>query len=95
MTKNEVREKLATNQAWVERALVVLHDRQTVSEQATRDTKYLNMKGFNSADAMRLSKMAEWVKSGKHLTGWHLQQAYKRVPKYAGQITAIINGESI
>ena len=94
-TVDEVREMLKTNQSWMERATVVLHDRQTTSEQATRDTRYLNMKGFNSADAKRMSKNAEWLKSGRHLSGWHKEQGFKRIPKYAKQITAIINGESI
>jgi hypothetical protein len=90
-TLQEVRHMLATNQAWVQKAIIRLYERQTADEQASDDTKYHNNKGFNSSDARRLSYYAKYILSGRNLSGKHLAKAHKMVPKYAGQILSLIN----
>lgn len=90
-TIETVKAKLATNQKWVERAIVVLYEHQTADEQQQDSTIEANGVGFNAFDAPTLSYYAEWLLKGNHLTGKHLQKAFKAVPKYAKQILSIIN----
>lgn len=87
----QIKKNLQTNQRWLERAIVVLYDYQTSDEQHAEETKHRNDVGFNSADARKLSYYAQWLKSGKHLSGNHLQKAFKVVPKYHKQILNLIN----
>lgn len=90
-TLETVRTNLQTNQAWVERAIVRLFEKQTTEEQRAEYTKENNGVGFNSFDSKRLSYYAKWISSGKHLSGFHLEKAFKVVPKYAKQIFSLIN----
>jgi hypothetical protein len=92
--KAEIQEKLKTDQRWLERAIVVLYEYQTSDEQKSEITKWMNGVGFNSPDSRRLSKYAEYINSGKRLSGWHLKKAFSIVPKYAGQILTIINNKN-
>lgn len=85
-TKEFIQEKLSTDARWIERALVVLHDRQTADEQSNRTTSKDNGVGFNGTDAAYLSYCAEWVKRGNHLSGNHVEKCGKRVKKYWRQI---------
>lgn len=92
-TIQTVREKLATNQKWVEGAIVKLYDFQTADEQQGEYTTSKNNIGFNAFDAKTLSYYAIWLKSGKCLSGKYLANAYKLMPKYAGQILTCINNK--
>ena len=89
-TAEIVRQKLETDQRWLERALVVLFEFQTRDEQVSETTRCTNNIGFNHADARSLTKPAKWVMSGKSLNGWHLENAKKKVPKYSRQILELI-----
>lgn len=85
-----IKNKLATNKAWIERALVVLHDRQTIDEQATQHTAHDNNKGFNKPDARRMSFVASFLKSGGHLTEEKALKVYgPKLQKYAKQLARI------
>lgn len=92
-TVDVVRHKLKTDTKWVEAAILRLFDFQTADEQNAEIAKYRNGKGFNGSDARRLSYYAKWIKSGRHLSGKHLEVAHKRVPKYASQILELINSK--
>lgn len=81
-----IRVALATNPLAVERAITVLYANQTADERAVSQTKHQNARGFNSADASRLSYYARWVGSGRHLTGHHLDRARATVGKYWRQL---------
>jgi hypothetical protein len=85
-TIEEVREKLATDRKWAERAIVVLHGKQTESEKITATTQYENHVGFNAVDAPFLSSLAESLKRFPHLTERQLYYAHKKLPKYAKQL---------
>ena len=85
-TQDSIRHLLATNDRAVERALVVLYDRQEADEKVSDETRHDNNVGFNSADARKLSYYARWVISGRHLDGWHLMEARRRVGKYSRQL---------
>lgn len=89
----DVREKLETNQAWLERAIVRLYEHQTNEEQEMQQTSEDNGVGFNAVDAHKLSYYATWIKAGNHLSDKYLQDAFKRVPKYSKQIFKLINDD--
>lgn len=93
-TKEMIMEKLSTDRRWVERALVVLHDRQTLDEQQEGTTKFYNGVGFNGTDGRYLSYCAEWVKRGGHLNDKHFEKCSRKLPKYWKQIQSIINSNN-
>lgn len=96
-TKASILELLHSNKRAVERALVVLHDRQTADERSQRTTKHSNRVGFNSADAYQFSRKAERIKAGYRLSEgefYFLTQPLRgrypsRIGKYASQLLAI------
>lgn len=90
-TLEDVKKYLATNQKWVEGAILKLYEFQTADEQTGEYTSNKNNVGFNAFDAKTLSYYAEWLKSGKHLSGKYLQKAFELMPKYAKQILDCIN----
>lgn len=85
-TRAEIRNLLLTNDFCVERAMVVLYERQTESEQSASITMNLNGRGFNSSDASKGSYYARWVKSGRRLTGSYLERARAMSLKYTRQL---------
>lgn len=82
---------LQNNDLAVERAMVTLYERQTLDEKQTSDTKHTNQRGFNCAHASKGSYYARWVKSGKHLTGHHLEKARAIALRYTRQLTEQAN----
>jgi len=93
ITREQIESKIMTDQRWLERAILAIYERQTRDEQATDQSKYHNLVGFSGPDAPRLSYYAGWLKSGRHLSGKHLDTARKRMKKYCGQLLKIANGE--
>ena len=88
-----IKSKLGNDQAWVERAIIKLYENQTIDEQNSHVTKQKNGIGFTGFDARRLSYYAEYLKKGRHLSGEHLEKAFKAIPKYAGQILEMIENK--
>ena len=79
----------------VERALVILHDRQTDVERMSRTTTEHNGVGFSGFDAEFLSSLAEQVKEnrygrpmGRRLTERQRGMARAKVMKYAKQLAS-------
>lgn len=93
-TKEFIKQKLSTDRKWVERALVVLHDHQTLDEQQEGHTKFHNEVGFNGVDSRYLSYCAEWVKKGNHLNDKHFEKCSKKLPKYWKQIQFLIKSNN-
>jgi len=56
------------NDRAVERALIVLFNRQTADEKRTETTRVLNNRGFTAADADILSSLAKQVQRGRTLS---------------------------
>lgn len=90
-TPEIIREKINTNQQWLERAVLALYNRQTTDEQNQFTTTHHNAAGFNSADAGYLTYIAQWINAGKHLDGKHLDKTRTRVSKYCKQLAEIAN----
>lgn len=69
ITLDQVSHMLATDDDWLERAIVKLHDRQTDLERQARETLAIkNEIGLQRADALLFSKYAEQLKRGTHLS---------------------------
>lgn len=82
---------LAANPRAVERAIVALFARQTEDEKATETTRHLNARGFNAADARKLSFIAAFLGEGKHLRTETCIRYARIVRKYRGQLAEIAN----
>ena len=60
-TQDQIRALLEASDRAVEEAILRLHARQTQDEQAARDTKHRNHRGFSAAHARTGSKYAGWI----------------------------------
>ena len=92
-TRTEIEALINTNDRAVERAMVAIWERQTRDEQATETTRHHNGIGFSGWTAKSGTYFANWVRSGRSLTGKHLAKARKIALHHAGQLTRIANGE--
>lgn len=90
-TRDQINTLLQTSDAAVERAMVVLFNRQTSDEQQTEETKHLNGVGFAGNAAHRGSYYAKWVLSKKRLTGIHLERARKIALRHSKQLVEEAN----
>jgi hypothetical protein len=92
-TRTEIEALINSNDRAVERAMVAIWERQTRDEQATETTRHHNGIGFSGWTAKSGTYFANWVRSGRSLTGKHLAKARKIALHHAGQLTRIANGE--
>jgi len=73
-TPDRIRHLLNTNDRAVERAIVVLYDRQTQDEKRDSDTKHDNQRGFRANHASTMSYFARII-----LKGWKQDRNKDRV----------------
>lgn len=85
----EIKALLLRSDKAVQRALVVIYDRQTRDEKASDDTKHQNQMGFSCFHVKSGSYLACWVLSGRNLTGKHLERARKLVCHYTRQLVEV------
>jgi hypothetical protein len=85
-TPEKVKELLSTNHAAVERAIIVIYNRQTTYEQNAEITNHNNGRGFTAFDAKRGSYYAKWINSGRTLSGIHVEKARKIATRYIRQL---------
>lgn len=101
-TRDEVAEKLETDNRWLIRGLLALYERQTADEQQTEQTSHSNGMGFNGTDANILTSFAKqvlvWqaVPAGERkypmpLSPRQLELARRKLRKYAGQLARLAN----
>lgn len=83
---NYFKTMIATNEAWAIRALEVVYENQTKSEQATGSTHITNNVGFRRAGSKRLSKIARIHKSGCQLYPNVIEELKEKMPLYANQL---------
>ena len=91
-TRDEIETMVRNQDAAVERAMVAIWERQTADEQETQTTNHHNGRGFCGWAARTGTYYANWVRSGRHLTGKHLAKARKIALHHAGQLTDFANG---
>lgn len=103
-TEALIRERLMSDDRWLERALVALWERQTADEQAVQGTTHLNHRGLSAFHACGfLGKMcqeaarrsAEGQPYGACLT-WKQRAAARKcgIARYAGQLARIALGKA-
>jgi hypothetical protein len=86
-SKEYIANLLVENDRAVERAIVVLYNRQTSDEQVSQVTKESNGVGFRSNHARTGTYYAKWILSGKRLTGKHLVNARQITLHYLRQLS--------
>ena len=67
--KDSIKELLMKNDRVVERAILVVYNNQTSDEKNSVTVKHNNGKGFLPMHARRGTYYAEWINSGRHLSG--------------------------
>jgi hypothetical protein len=85
-TKEVIQEKLSSDLRWMERAVIVLYNRQTEDEKVTSHTRHENGRGFNGTDSKYLTFVSKYLLRGGRLSGSHVQKVGKKLPKYWRQI---------
>ena len=94
MTASEIRSKVMSNQKWLERAILAIDARQTVDEQASETTRYLNARGWSAADAKQGSYLARYIRNsrkapGERLSGAWVDKGKVIIRKYCNQLSLI------
>jgi len=90
-TKESIAALLCRSDRAVERAMVVLYERQTQYEQQTSTTNQYNDRGFNACHARFGSKMARVVKGGHTIFPAYMPKARKIALHYTRQLAEIAN----
>jgi hypothetical protein len=95
-TRAEIVELLRTRDLAVARALLVLNERQTASEQASESTHHRNGQGFRPCHARMGTSMAEFFGrrgylSPKQIAYWRapMKDGKMRIEIYAGQLLEV------
>lgn len=86
---------LVNNPRAVERAIVALFARQTEDEKSSDSTRHSNSRGFNAADARKLSFIAKFLGEGKHLKTETCKRYVAIVRKYRAQLADIANAKAL
>lgn len=94
-SKRSILEQVATDDAFALHCLLVIHERQTEHEQATKTTKSKNRRGFMSSHAVRGCELAEKVKSNEPLSGEEMGLARTITGRYGKQLAAHFRAEVI
>jgi hypothetical protein len=94
-SKEEIKHHINTNDTQLERALLLLYNRQTEDERTQQTTSHHNGIGFNGVDAPFLSSCAEGLKKHGRLTPKQIAPVRKAMQKYIGQLTEIANEKEI
>jgi hypothetical protein len=90
-TVESIKTLLLSNDRAVERAIIVLFNRQTHTEQQAGHTSESNGRGFNAFDAESGTYYAKWIQGGRSLSGKHLERARKMSFRYVRQLAEEAN----
>lgn len=88
-TKEEIKEKLRTDNHWLFRGLVAIYNKQTLAEQANEMTEKKNDVGFSGVDAYFLTEMVKKFKNKEDFSIKQLAITRKKMLKYSGQLLKI------
>ena len=95
LTKNQIREKLASDANFRLEAMCILHTLQTEYEQGTRSTRDKNRQGFMSSHAVNGSKVAEKIKAGAELDADDWSHVDRISPRYTRQLACYLRAKAI
>ena len=87
--REQMKVLLVLNNVALERAIVLIHDRQTEIEKQSCNTIERNKVGFTAFDAEIFSSFAEQILRGRRLTPKQLETARRAMPKYWRQLREI------
>ena len=90
-SEEEIKNLIQTNDIVLYRALRMLYDCQTATEQATESTRERNGIGFNAYDAQFLTSVAEFLNKTGFLTSKQKVITRKKLVKYNRQLTRLAN----
>jgi hypothetical protein len=93
MTVNEIKDKILTDDRWLERGILAIWKFQTASEKARVDTHLHNNCGFNGTDGKFLTSLGNWLNKGGHLSVKQKAVARRKMGKYAAQLWRIAEGK--
>jgi hypothetical protein len=93
MTTDFIKEKLSTDDKWLERGILAIWKFQTASEKIQVNTHLYNNVGFNGADGTFLTSLGNFLNKGYHLTAKQKFVARKKMNKYAAQLLRIATGK--
>ena len=91
-TKEDIKEKLLTDDRWLIRGAVAIYNQQTVQEQRGAVTLEGNGVGFNGCDAKFCTSVVQQYQSRGFLTANQKLALRRCMPKYCGQLAWIANG---
>lgn len=94
MSKAQIAERISSDDDFVLMSLVILHDRQTEFEQATKTTVSRNRRGFMSSHAVNGTKLAQKVISGLGLEPEEIDKAREMVSHYTKQVASHLREEA-
>jgi hypothetical protein len=86
LTKAQIKDRIAEDDAFVVECLQVMHNRQTTEEQDTKTTKSRNKRGWMSSHAVRGTELALKVIGGETLTEEELAKVRTMVSSYPKQL---------
>ena len=92
-TREQIKEKLETDDQWLCRGLLAIYKKQTENEKANEVTNQRNGVGFSRIDAMFLTSLAKNFTKWGRLTKGQKFCLRKSMLKYSGQLSRIANKE--
>lgn len=93
--KSFLKKKLSTDEAWALRALVKIHEFQTMDEQASGVTREANSVGFSGCDAEFLTSLTRQYLTRGSLSPKQVGFVFKKMPRYWGQIKGLVPAEKL
>ena len=91
--KDSIKDLLSSNDRAVERAILVIYNNQTLDEKNEVTVSHNNGIGFLPMHARRGTYYANWLNSGRHLNGRHLEIARTMTMKYTRQLLMAIKAK--
>jgi hypothetical protein len=90
-----LKKKLSSDEAWALRALVRVHEFQTLSEQAAGITHEANSVGFSGCDAEFLTSLTRQYLTRGSLSPKQMAFVLKKIHRYWGQVKSLIPAEKL
>ena len=84
-----LKQRLATDDRWALRALMLVYKNQTADEQSTQQTLEHNGIGFSGPDAEILSSFAQQYQRRGRLSPKQMHLLKRKISSYAGQVARV------
>jgi hypothetical protein len=89
-TTEFIKDKILSDDKWLEHAVLAIWKYQTASEKMRTDTHLYNGVGFNGSDGHFCTSCGNYLSKGMHMSEKQKVILRKKMPKYAGQLIRII-----